>query len=274
MSNSYSNTTVTGYNSSPPADDGTQSEANKVKWSTIKTKLGDPLDTFATNVDTNIDSAFDRIEAGVEYQSFTTAGSADTYTITTGQTITPATGQILHVVFNAANTGASTLNVDSDGAAAIQYDGAALASGDLDTDGFYTLRYDGTVWEIMNSLTTATTIPLVITVTAETEDITTGTGKVTFRAPYAMTVTGVRASFTTAPTGSVATVDINESGTTILSTKLTVDAGEKTSTTAATPAVISDSAIADDAEITIDIDGVGSTVAGAGLKVTILHTAA
>jgi hypothetical protein len=53
-------------------------------------------------------------------------------------------------------------------------------------------------------------------------------------------------------------VDINEAGTSVLSTKLSIDASEKTSTTAATAAVISDSALADDAEITIDIDQVGS----------------
>ena len=107
----------------------------------------------------------------------------------------------------------------------------------------------------------------------ETTALATGTAKVTFRAPYAFTLTGVRASVTTAPTGgTLLTVDVNESGTTVLSTKLTFDAGEKTTTTAATPAVISDSAIADDAEITIDIDAVGSTIAGAGLKVALIGT--
>lgn len=108
----------------------------------------------------------------------------------------------------------------------------------------------------------------------ETTALTVGTGKVTFRMPFAMTVTAVRASVTTAPTGSVLTVDINDGGTSILSTKLTIDASEKTSTTAATPPVISDTALADDAEITIDIDGVGSTIAGAGLKVTLIGTRA
>lgn len=116
------------------------------------------------------------------------------------------------------------------------------------------------------------TVCLPIAVSDETTDLTTGTAKVTFRMPFAMTLTAVRASVTTAPTGSVLTVDINESGTSILSTKLTIDATEKTSTTAATPAVISDSALADDAEMTIDIDGVGSTVAGAGLKVYLIGT--
>jgi hypothetical protein len=104
----------------------------------------------------------------------------------------------------------------------------------------------------------------------ETTELTTGVSKVTFRMPYAMTLTAVRASVTTAPTGSAVTVDINESGVSILSTKLTIDAGEKTSTTAVTPAVISNSSLSDDAEITIDIDAVGSTIAGAGLKVYLV----
>jgi hypothetical protein len=106
----------------------------------------------------------------------------------------------------------------------------------------------------------------------ETTALTTGTAKVTFRMPYAMTITAVRASLSTAQaSGSIFTVDINEGGTTILSTKLTIDNTEKTSTTAATAAVISDSALADDAEITVDIDQIGDGTAK-GLKVTIIGT--
>jgi hypothetical protein len=116
------------------------------------------------------------------------------------------------------------------------------------------------------------TTAIPVAVSDETTALTTGTAKVTFRMPFAFTLTGVRASVTTAPTGSVLTVDINEGGVSILSTKLTIDATEKTSTTAATPPVISDTALADDAEITIDIDTVGSTVAGAGLKVYLIGT--
>jgi hypothetical protein len=108
----------------------------------------------------------------------------------------------------------------------------------------------------------------------ETTALTTGTAKVTFRMPYAFTLTAVRASVTTAPTGSTLIVDINEGGSTILSTKLSIDASEKTSTTAASAAVISDTALADDAEITIDIDQIGSTIAGAGLKVYLIGTPA
>jgi hypothetical protein len=114
---------------------------------------------------------------------------------------------------------------------------------------------------------------IAIACSDETTALTAGTAKVTFRMPYAFTLTDVRASVTTAPTGgTLLTVDINENGSTILSTKLTFDASEKTTTTAATPRVISDSSLADDAEITIDIDAVGSTIAGAGLKVYLIGT--
>jgi hypothetical protein len=105
----------------------------------------------------------------------------------------------------------------------------------------------------------------------ETTALTTGTAKVTFRMPFAFTLTDIRASVTTAATGgTLLTVDVNEAGTTILSTKLTFDASEKTTTTAATARVISDANLADDAEITVDIDAVGSTLAGVGLKVYLI----
>ena len=120
----------------------------------------------------------------------------------------------------------------------------------------------------------ATDHPRVIGVAAsdETTDLTTGTAKVTFRMPYAMTLSGVRANVNTAPVGSTIIVDINEGGATILSTMLTIDASEKTSTTAAAAPVISDTALADDAEITVDIDQIGSGTAGKGLKVWLIGT--
>jgi hypothetical protein len=129
------------------------------------------------------------------------------------------------------------------------------------------LRGDGT-WSA------ALPVELVVAASDETTALTTGTAKVTFRMPHAMTLTGVRASLSTAQaSGSIFTVDINEGGTTVLSTKLTIDNTEKTSTTAATPAVISDSALADDAEITINIDQIGDGTA-AGLKVVLIGTRA
>jgi len=106
----------------------------------------------------------------------------------------------------------------------------------------------------------------------ETTALTTGTAKMTFRMPHAMTLTSVRASLTTAQTsGSIFTVDINQGGVSVLGTKLTIDNTEKTSTTAATPATITTSALTDDAEITIDIDQIGDGTAK-GLKLTLIGT--
>lgn len=115
-------------------------------------------------------------------------------------------------------------------------------------------------------------VSICIAASDETTALTTGTAKVTFRMPHAMTLTGIRGSLSTGQTsGSIFTIDVNEGGTTILSTKITIDNGEKTSTTAATPAVISDASLADDAEITIDIDQVGDGTAK-GLKVYLIGT--
>lgn len=116
----------------------------------------------------------------------------------------------------------------------------------------------------------AGTTTLVVACSDEITNLTTGTAKITFRMPHAMQVEYIRASLTVAQSaGSLLTVDVNENGTTILSTKLTFDNGEKTTTTAATPPVISDANLADDAEITIDIDQVG-TAGAKGLKVAIV----
>jgi hypothetical protein len=106
----------------------------------------------------------------------------------------------------------------------------------------------------------------------ETTALTTGTAKLTFRMPHAMTLTAVRASLTTAQTsGSIFTVDINQGGSSVLGTKLTIDNTEKTSTTAVTAATIVTSALTDDSEITIDIDQIGDGTAK-GLKITLIGT--
>lgn len=218
---------------------------------------------------------------------------------------TPAEGDFIHAKLNV--TGATrTLNFHTNNTVYRVGDSGALAAAIDFPVGthWFTLEYANARWELADSGIDDETTNLVyaspngstgtptfralvaadlgtgvqtdawvVAISDETTALTTGTAKVTFRAPYAATVTGVRLSTTTANTGAtLLTVDINETAVSILSTKLTTDASEKTSTTAATAAVISDSAIASDAEITIDIDAVGNTIAGAGAKVYIIHT--
>lgn len=146
-------------------------------------------------------------------------------------------------------------------AASSYADCVALVTG----DGVY--YSDGSSW---TKLSTGNPIEsLVIALGDESTAITAGTSKVTFRIPYAFTLTDVRASVNSACSTGTLTIDINESGTTVLSTKITIDATEKTSTTAATPVVISDTSLADDAEITLDVDNAGDGTA-TGLKVVLI----
>lgn len=57
MGTKYSSQTSSGYNSSPPSDDGSTAESNKVKWSTIKTKLADVVKTLADNINSALVTA-------------------------------------------------------------------------------------------------------------------------------------------------------------------------------------------------------------------------
>ena len=92
--------------------------------------------------------------------------------------------------------------------------------------------------------------------------LTTGAGKGSMYAPYAATVIEVACSLDTPQvSGSLFTVNLKEAGTTILSTKLTLDNTEGHSSTAATPPVISDASIAKGAKITADIDQIGNGTA-------------
>ena len=114
------------------------------------------------------------------------------------------------------------------------------------------------------------TTSFVIACSDETTALTTGT-KVTFRLPYAYTITEVRASLTTAGTGAnLVTLDFEQNDTSILSTKITIDASELTSTTAATPPVILTSALTDDASIDCDVDQIDSDGASKGLKMYLI----
>lgn len=143
----------------------------------------------------------------------------------------------------------------------------AINSGTLANNDVLTYNSSTLTWQNVKQ-------PIEIQAAAsdETTALTTGTAKVTFRLPVAMTLTGVRASLTTAQaSGSIFTVDINQNGTSVLGTKLTIDNTEKTSVTAATPATITTSALTDDAEITIDIDQIGNGTAK-GLKITLIGT--
>lgn len=114
-------------------------------------------------------------------------------------------------------------------------------------------------------------VPLTFAISDETSDLTTGTGKLTWYAPRAFTIREIHACCSTAPVGATLIIDVNDGGTSIMTTnKLVIDAGENSTSTAATAPTLTDTAIAAGAAITFDIDQIGSSTAGAGAKVTML----
>lgn len=94
-----------------------------------------------------------------------------------------------------------------------------------------------------------------------------------FECPITGTITDVGAWVDTAGTTGLQTINIKKNGTTILSTNITLDSTEKSSRTAATPAVISVTSLVAGDIITIDNVGVQTTPAkGLTVRLTVKLT--
>ncbi len=97
-----------------------------------------------------------------------------------------------------------------------------------------------------------------------TTDVATGTtigGDIRI-ANRAITIKAVGAYNDTAGTTGTMTIDINDSGSTIMTTnKINIDSTQKTSTTAGTQPTLTDTSIGADAIVTIDVDAVHTTKA-------------
>lgn len=118
------------------------------------------------------------------------------------------------------------------------------------------------------AVTLALPCDIIVALGDETTAITTGTALVTIRAPRAMTLSAVKASLSTASSSGLPQFDVKKNGTTIFSTKPTIDVSEKTTATAATASVLSTTAIAADDELTFDIVTAGTGAKGA--KITLV----
>lgn len=119
-------------------------------------------------------------------------------------------------------------------------------------------------WRNLNQPARAEVIEVAIG--AQDADMEVASAALVTRARFSFTLVGIRASVKVAQTGTYSQFDLDKNGSSVLSTKLTINASEKTSTTAATAVVINSASasFADDDEITLAIDQIGSTIAGQG----------
>jgi hypothetical protein len=128
MANQYTQVSITGYNTNPPDDDGSETEANRVRWSTIKTKITDPVKTRTDTMDTNIASAFGKIDGGV------TSYSTDSSVASTDQ------GKLVR----ATDNGITITTPDAtDVGAPFVFDFSNGSTGDVTLDGYSTQTIDG-----------------------------------------------------------------------------------------------------------------------------------
>jgi len=100
----------------------------------------------------------------------------------------------------------------------------------------------------------------------EETPLTTGS-KVTFHMPYSLTVDKVKLGVNTPPVGDDLVVDLILEGTSIFSTKPVISDGSEVG---GYDAVLSTSNLPLDFEVSVNVDQVGSTSAGTGLKVWLL----
>jgi hypothetical protein len=107
-----------------------------------------------------------------------------------------------------------------------------------------------------------------IAVSDEATQLSVGDDKVKFAMPYAFTLTEVKAFVSTAPTGAALTLQVTEAGAAndLTSSAVSISASANTANTTS----FGDSSLAEDAVIGINIDQVGSTEPGRGLKVTLI----
>lgn len=151
MGNPYTSVTVSNYNANPPSDDGAATAANRVQWSTEKTKLTDPLKTAFEASETATVAAFAKIIGGGGVTA-----TAISYTVTAGDqgklvkatasgiTITTPDATVVTspFVFGVLNNSSGDITLDGSGSQTIN----GSASLTMAANDGWLLWTDGTNW--------------------------------------------------------------------------------------------------------------------------------
>lgn len=152
---------------------------------------------------------------------------------------------------------------------------SAISIADV-SDDFIATDVEGALAELQTAFETQPRTISVLLTDPLGADLTTGDGKAYWRVPAAFngqTITAVAASVWAASSSGLVTVQVRNvtDAVDVLSTALTIDASEKDSSTATTPAVINtandDLATAD--QIAFDVDGAGTGVKGLLVELTV-----
>lgn len=111
---------------------------------------------------------------------------------------------------------------------------------------------------------------VMVALSDETTDLTIGTAKLVMHMPFSMIVEDVMLSARVAPAGASIIVDVNLNGVSATSERPNIVAGDETSLSSAWPTVVSTASFPKGARVQFDIDQVGNTTPGRGLKATLI----
>jgi hypothetical protein len=150
-----------------------------------------------------------------------------------------------------------------------KFSGRVTAAATVDITGSLSASNDITGSYIWGNASELTQIPrhLQIRLVGSGSAVTLGTGLTgDFRLPDPFAIKRVGAYTDTAGTGGVLALDINVSGSSILSTTISIDSTHKSSTSATSSAVISDGSVLANEVVTFDVDSIHTTASN-GLTV-------
>ena len=173
MGTKYSSQSASGYNASPPADDGTVADSNKTKWSQVTGKIGAPLKTFIENINSALITHFDVGPAAIStnttldathYGKSIEASSAITLILTDANTL----GAGWHCIIKNAGSSAITIapQTTSDTIDGVTVTDISLSIGESiavqvvnGANGFMTSK-GNTQWLIGGTVTSTSALPI------------------------------------------------------------------------------------------------------------------
>jgi hypothetical protein len=151
MAAPYTTQSISGYNDNPPSDDGSTTEANRVKWSTIKTKLADTVKTLAEAINSQVGTAFGKVIGGagvtssaISYQVLSTDQGKLVKITGAGTTVTTPDATVVTspFVFALLNNSSGTTTLDGSGSQTVN----GLASLTIPVGGGCLVWTDGSNW--------------------------------------------------------------------------------------------------------------------------------
>lgn len=164
MGTKYETQTLTGYNSSPPSDDGSSTESNKVYWATIKSKLPDPLKAQIAAIDTAL---VDFVDTGpiAKSTAYTTTAADHLKTIECNGTFTVTLAAVASVY---AGYAIRVINV---GTGIITVDGSTTETINGELTYTLTSQYDAVTVQVNNSGAAYIILDRIIAKTSKGADI-------------------------------------------------------------------------------------------------------